>query len=350
MRLSLLSKLLLAAFSLATLLPRQDAGACSRIFWNSNGKAMLAARTMDLDMDDSPVLYAMPAGITKNGGWWILNRAEWTSKYGSVVTAFWGNPLLLQDNICVEGCNTAGLAFHYLYLEGSQYEERDSRPGVDGGRYGQYLLDNAATVAEALNLISQTQVVPIYLLKKYLPCHLALEDAMGDSAVVEFLGGKMVVYHGSQYTVLTNEPPYNEQLDNLKRYKKFGGELPWPGDVDPMSRFVRASAFLSSLNPQPFLQPNLISCLLSAIRGVSTPFGAKMPDGEDAWPTLWTSGFDLTNKTIYFKHNSAPNNFWIDMSKINFSPGAPVLYLEADRPDLFGEASRFLSPEEKPVN
>ena len=66
---------------------------------------------------------------------------------------------------------------------------------------------------------------------------------------------------------------------------------------------------------------------------------------ESAWPTLWTSLFDLTNQAIYFTHNMARNDFWIDMRKLNFSPGAPVLYLKADRTDLFGDVSRLLSPQ-----
>jgi choloylglycine hydrolase len=173
---------------------------------------------------------------------------------------------------------------------------------------------------------------------------------MGDSAVVEFVGGQMKVYHGAKYTVLTNEPPLDQQLANLTRYWNFGGTLPWPGDVDSMSRFVRASAFLKTLNSQPFPKPtpDLIARLFSAIRSESTPFGAVERDGGvmvPSWPTLWTSILDLTNKSIYFAHNVSRNNFWIDMGKLNFSPGAPVLSLKADRTDLTGEVSRlFTSP------
>ncbi|MCX5888532.1 MAG: linear amide C-N hydrolase [Deltaproteobacteria bacterium] len=339
MRLSLVSSLSVVVISLAVFLPFHHVEACSRIFWNSNGQAMLVARNMDVA--DWPFIYVMPAGKSKTGGN-IDNPAKWTSKYGSVVMAYFGQ----VDYMCDEGINTQGLAFHYLVLEGSEYETRDSRPGVDGGRYGQYLLDNAANVTEALKLMSQTQLVikpldPRLLLR----CHVALEDAAGDSAVVEFIGGRMVVYHGSNYTVLTNAPPFNEQLDNLTRYRKFGGDLPWPGDVESKDRFVRASAFLSTLNSQPFppLHANLISRLFSAIRAVAPPFGSRASDGE-SWPTIWTSLFDLTHKTIYFTDTVAKNNFWIDMKKLKLAPGAPVLYLEAYWPDLFGEVSGLFSP------
>ena len=42
--------------------------------------------------------------------------------------------------------------------------------------------------------------------------HLAMEDASGDSAIVEYIGGKPVVHHGRQYTSMTNDPTYDEQL------------------------------------------------------------------------------------------------------------------------------------------
>lgn len=339
MRLSLVRSLAVLVISLAAFLPLRQVDACSRILWNSNGKAILVARNMDLE--DYPHIYVMPAGISREGHAG-KNSAKWTSKYGSVLMAFWGY-YYWKYGLWDEGINTKGLAFHYLFLDNSKYETRDiNRPGGDGGIYGQYLLDNAANVAEALALMSQTQLV-VNVMAHIIPCHILLEDASGDSAVVEFDGGKMKVYHGRDYTVATNEPFLDEQLNNLKKYRKFGGNLPWPGSVESEDRFVRASAFLSTLNSQPFsaLHPDLVSRLFSAIRSVSPPFGAVATDGK-SWPTFWSSLFDLTNKVIYFTDTIAKNNFSLDMGKLNFSPGTPVLYLDATRPDLFGEASNML--------
>ena len=62
---------------------------------------------------------------------------------------------------------------------------------------------------------------------------------------------------------MTNEPVYNEQLENLKRYQGFGGTLSLPGDPDPLSRFVRASAFLRTLTP-PNNELEAIAEMLSA--------------------------------------------------------------------------------------
>ena len=60
--------------------------------------------------------------------------------------------------------------------------------------------------------------------------HLVIEDATGDSAVIEYIDGKAKIYHGREYTVATNSPTFDKQIEHLKEYKMFGGEKPLPGD------------------------------------------------------------------------------------------------------------------------
>lgn len=35
---------------------------------------------------------------------------------------------------------------------------------------------------------------------------MVLEDSTGDSAIIEIIDGKMVIHHGREYTVMTNDP------------------------------------------------------------------------------------------------------------------------------------------------
>ncbi len=323
--------------ALAAFLFFSKADACTRIFWNNNDQAMLVARNMDLAEDDLATFYVFPAGIRKNGDAGT-NSANWTSKYGSVVVGA-GTPYYSSD-----GINTKGLAFHCLFLSSTEYETRDQRPGVSLGQYGEFLLDNAANVSEALNLMGQFQLVPVAFVGYVWPIHIAIEDESGDSAVIEFVNGQMIVYHESTpTTVLTNDPTLDTQLGYLPLYTYFGNAngYPLPGDVDPASRFVRASAFLLS-SPKPSSVTDAISYLLSAIHCEVEPFGSVVPSLSGAspgWPTLWTSLYDLTNKWIYFNHTVPRNDFWIDMKKFNFSKGAPVLFLNAEIPGLTGEVS-----------
>ena len=344
-RLALVGIFPVAALILAAFVPFFNAEACTSMFWNTNGKAMLVGRNMDYPLDDQPTFYVFPQGISKNGGI-DVNPATWTSQYGSLVVTALGH-----SNFSAEGVNTAGLAFHFQWLTSTQYENRDGRPGVLNVSYGEYLLDNAATVADAMLLMYHTQVVPQAINGKDYTFHLALEDASGDAAIVEFIGGQMNVYHGTEYTTLTNDPPL-PQMPDLGDYQYFGGTLPLPGDNNAQSRFVRASAFLSTLNSAftdpTALKPDPVSIMFNAIRAITEPFGSFQfvgPGGVPgnspvpAWPTTWTAVTDLTNKKVYFSHYIARNNFWIDMGKLNFQAGAPIRSLNAERPDLAGEVS-----------
>ncbi len=42
--------------------------ACTRMFWNTNGKAMVVGRNQDIYVNDQAIIYALPEGLNKNGG------------------------------------------------------------------------------------------------------------------------------------------------------------------------------------------------------------------------------------------------------------------------------------------
>ena len=67
-RLAVVGIITVAAVILGAFLPVFDADACTRMFWNTNGKAMMVGRNLDLDLDDKPVFYVFPSGIIKDGG------------------------------------------------------------------------------------------------------------------------------------------------------------------------------------------------------------------------------------------------------------------------------------------
>ena len=285
-----------------------SAKACSLILWNDNDQAIVAARTWDLYMEDAARLVYLPRGIARRGvaeG----NAAQWTSKFASaVLTAF--------DAGASDGMNEAGLSAHLLYLHGSEHETSDTRPAVSNLQWAQYVLDSYATVAEALDGLNTVQIVSSKAAGREWPLHLAIEDATGDSAVLEYVGGKLVVHHGKDVTVMTNEPTLDEQLANLKRYKLFGGNLPMPGDVDPASRFVRAASYLKTLL-KPANTYEAVSHLAGVARNVAVPFGAHDTSGSDSvdtWPTRWGTIVDLTHKVFYVMPVNSPAVFWVDFA------------------------------------
>ena len=92
--------------------------ACSRVLWNTNGKAVVTARTMDWDHSFDDLLFVYPRGLKMEGG--VDDPAKWTSKYGSVCASVlpfakkYGYGM--QDGVS-DGINEKGLSAHLLYLE-----------------------------------------------------------------------------------------------------------------------------------------------------------------------------------------------------------------------------------------
>jgi choloylglycine hydrolase len=308
------------------------AEACSLVLWNTNGVATLVARSWNLYVDEKPRLAFLPRGIARRGlaG---AGAATWTSKFASVVlTAF--------DAGSGDGMNEAGLGAHLLYLHGTQYEPPDSRPGLSNLQWVQFVLDNYATVAEAVEGLKAVRVVSMPALDREWPVHLAIEDAGGDSAVLEFVQGRLVIHHGRDVTVMTNEPALDVQLANLGRYKMFGGRLAMPGDIDPMSRFVRASSYVRTL-PPPASAGQAVALLAGVLHNVSVPFGALDTSGSesvDAWPTRWGTISDLTHKVYYVMPVNSPNVFWLDLARLNAASGE-ILVLDPYDVRLNGEVS-----------
>ena len=98
---------------------------------------------------------------------------------------------------------------------------------------------------------------------------IPIEDASGDSAIIEYVAGKPLIHHGREFRVMTNDPPYDQQLEMMKKYdfSKPSSDTPLPGNVSPTDRFVRASYYLNML-PEPKDEREGVASVLalSAIR------------------------------------------------------------------------------------
>ncbi len=321
--------------------PPLTAQACTRILWNGGGAAVLAGRTMDWPESTQPILTVLPRGLSHNGGELgghsvaDPNPMRWTSKYGSVVTTVYGLG-------AADGVNERGLAAHMLYLNAADYGARDaSMPGVHAGLWAQYALDTAASVDEALAALAQESSRSWFEANGHkASVHLALEDATGDLAIIEYIGGKAVIHHGREYRVMTNDPSYDDQLALLKTldFSKPTSDTPLPGNVNPRDRFARADYFLA-IYPQPKTEREGVAGMFAIARNVSVPFGAPYK-GFGVYNTEYRTVTDLTNKLYFFELTTRPNVIWTDLSKLDFSVGAPVRTLDPDDIGLTGDVTR----------
>jgi len=300
---------------------------CTRVIWPDAADAVVVGRNMDFHKDLMTNLWKQPRGVTRDDG--VAGRLTWTSKYGSVIaTAF--------DIISVDGLNEAGLAGHVLWLAESTYgEPDDARTQLSQAVWLQYFLDNFATVADAVAWIAETDVQVVQLPDPTggVPptIHLALDDATGDSAIIEYIEGRPRVYHDRAYRVMTNSPTFDQQLELVKRFAGLGGSAPLPGSTEAADRFARATYYASRL-PRPASQVEAIAGMFSVMRNAAQPFRIPDPGRPDASQTIWQMVLDLTNRRYVYESTTRPNIVWVDLADLDFSEGSPQLKL-----DLVGE-------------
>lgn len=327
-----------------TALPAQS---CTRFLWNNNRLGVFVARTMDWPETTEPVLTVFPRGMKRVGGrvGSVVvvkeNPASWTSKYGSLVTTVYGIG-------AADGLNEQGLGMHMLYLNATDFGPRNAaKPGVHAGLWGQYLLDNAATVREALQAMENIQVVMTEAHGHKATVHLALEDASGDSAILEYVEGKLVVHHGREHRIMTNDPIYDLQLKLLKErdFSNPSSDTPLPGNVKATDRFQR-TAYFAAMLPEPKQEREAVAGAFAIARNASVPFGAPYKK-FGIYNTEYRTVANLTTRRYYFELTTSPNVIWVDLAKMELAPGTPVKALNPDDVELSGNVTDKFSTIEK---
>ncbi len=315
----------------------QSANACSRVLAETGNGSFITARSMDwVDPNLTSDLWIFPQGMERNGGG-SDNELTWTSKYGSVITSFYGTA-------SADGMNEKGLVGGMQYLSHSDYGDpaKTGKPTISIGAWLQYFLDNYATVAEA---VAAMQDPPFTIVSKPVKngiaaeIHMAISDATGDSAIFEYIDGELVIHHGREYNIMTNDPDFSTQLKLLEYWKKVDGDKFLPGTLNPTDRLVRLDYMLNRL--QKFEDQNMaLASVFSLMRNISPPIGMNSPENPMSSITLWRTVSDHNARTYYFDSAVSPSVFWIDLNKVDLQPGAKVMTLKVskDRP-LAGEVS-----------
>ncbi len=343
--------------SLAILSTPMPASACTRALYVAKDGTILTGRSMDWGEDMHANMWVLPRGM-KRDGMGGTNTVQWVSKYGSLIVSGY-------DIGTCEGMNEKGLVVNMLALVESDY----GTPAVGGkvicmSTWAQYILDNHATVAEAVADLSKEEFrVQTIVLPTGRPAnmHLAISDASGDSAIFEYVNGKLVIHHGRKYKVLTNSPTYDQQLAIMEYWKMAGGlTKSLPGTSNAADRFVRASFLLEALpvetakkyisgSPQEKFHYQAAMCVLSLMRSIGTPLGFSLDDQPWVSSTIWRTVSDSSNRIVVFDSAMTPATFWVKLADLDFKPGAPVKKLtltggktySGDASDKFVEAKLF---------
>lgn len=320
-----------------------DANACTRVLYQTGDQAFIVGRTMDWYDDTGTDLWAFPRGMERDGGVGP-GSIKWTSKYGTVV----GD---IYDIATADGMNDAGLVGNILYLAEADYGDpkKAGKPLISVGAWLQYFLDNYGTVKEAVESLRKE---PFAIVAPSLPGgkaaggHIAIADATGDSAVFEYVKEKLVIHHDRKYTVMTNSPPFDQQLAINTYWNDVGGLRMLPGTHRASDRFARVSW---NLNACPKVKdPKLaVATVFSVIRNISVPLGIKDPEKPNIASTLWRTAADIKARRYYFESAFTPSIFWVDVEKLKLAKGDEPSKLNLKgNPILAGEVSSKFEPAE----
>lgn len=289
--------------------------ACTRLIFTGDEKQVITARSMDWKDEIETNIWIFPRGMERNGGVG-KSSLKWTSKYGSVITSSY-------DIATTDGVNEKGLVANLLWLAESEYSEPSNKKnGLAVSIWGQFMLDNFATVEEAVAYMEKN---PISVYTDNVPgqtrlatLHLALSDATGDSAIVEYIGGKQTIYHNKEYKVMTNSPTYDKQLAMEEYWKNIGGLSFLPGTNRSGDRFARATFYVNSI-PKNLDDNTAVASTFSIIRNVSVPYGLTTENSPEISSTRWRTLYDHKRQLYFFESALTPNIFWTSLENIDFS-------------------------------
>ena len=317
---------------------------CTRIKYETGTGSHITGRGMDWnDPTAQTDLWVFPRGMERDGGVG-KNPIKWTSKYGSVVASFYGAA-------SADGMNEKGLVGNVLYLAEADYGDaaKTGKPTLSIGAWVQYILDLYATVAEAVAALKDepfTIVAPVLPNGRAAAVHTALSDPSGDSAILEYIDGKLTIHHGPECAVMTNSPVYDQQIAINTYWELIGGNRMLPGTINAADRYVRASYFLNS-SPK-YKEPDMaVASMFSQMRSIGVPLGMADPDHPNISATLWRTVYDHDARRFYFESALRPSVIWVDLDKVNLAPGADVMKVDTLGPKILaGEVSSEFKPAE----
>ncbi len=339
---------LLLPILVIVLSPFNNTEACTRVVYKGPGNLIITARSMDWKDEIPANLWILKRGVERNG---LVgpNSVKWKSKYGSIVTSCW-------DISTADGMNEKGLVGNMLWLAESGYPKFDpkgSRKGIAISLWLQYVLDNFAFVEEAVRELSKEEFAVVSDVipgtDKFTTLHLSISDNTGDNAIFEYIDGKLVIHHSKSHTVMTNSPVFDEQLAINQYWKNIPGTTMLPGTNRAADRFVRASYYINAIPATDNTQVAVAS-VFSVIRNCSVPYGISSEAEPNISSTRWRTVADQKDLVYYYENVLTPNAVWVDLKKIDFSPGPQAKKLALDQGQTYSGESSGKFTDAKPFS
>ena len=223
-----------------------------------------------------------------------------------------------------EAMNEKGLYMAGLNFPGNAYYFPENAP--DKQNVAPYeliwlVLGTCATLAEARRLLENVQVAARPFAEGWplAPLHWHVADASG--ALVAEPTAEGLRLYDDPVGVLTNNPPYPYQLQNLANYRSLTPRVPenrfskaldlavygqgmgaigLPGDASPASRFVRA-AFLKENSAAPEGEMGGVAQFFRILDAVAMVRGSVVTEAGECDVTTYSCCIDAESGVYYYK-------------------------------------------------
>ena len=239
---------------------------------------------------------------------------------------------LYYDAINEKGLGMAGLNF----VGNAYYREKvEGKDNIAQFEFIPWILSQCASVAEAKKLIEKINLTNVQFNEK-LPLaqlHWIISDS-NESITVESVKEGIKVYP-NPVGVLTNNPPFNQQMFelnkymqlsskspenrfskelNLEKYSRGMGAIGLPGDLSSQSRFVRV-AFVKMNSKSSDTEEESVSQFFHILNSVDQQRGCCELDDGKYEITIYTSCCNASKGIYYYTTYNNHQITAVDMNK-----------------------------------
>jgi choloylglycine hydrolase len=358
----IVTTMMAASLSLTLAIAPTLSHACTSFLLKGSDGGFVYGRTLEFGLPLKSELTIVPrnlqvpgVGVDGKPG----TGLNWTTKYATAGMNGLGMPVL------VDGMNEKGLVGGLLNAPNTaEYQvvtSADSANSIASIQMLMYALTNFATVDEVKAGFQKIKInrstIPAYN-NQSAPVRMTLHDAKGRSIVVEYLKGELVITDNPT-TVMTNDPAFRDQLNNIGNYANLtsveksplvingatyappssgSGLHGLPGDYLSPSRFIRA-IFLTKSVPTTYSTLQQNNTAWHILGSFDIPPGAISLPATNAYGggaggveiTEWSVVADNKNMTYNLKMFETTNIYSFDLKKIDVN-AKEIKYIKLDKP------------------
>ncbi len=247
-----------------------------------------------------------------------------------------------------DACNEYGLSMAGLNFPGNAYYAPpcNNKDNIAPFEFITWILAQCKTVKDAEKLLSKMNLANIPFSKQLPPSPLHWIIADRDDCIVAEYRKDGLHLHNNELGVMTNNPPFEYQLENLKKYRHLKasnngitlnekdnytsycqglGAVGLPGDVSSMSRFVRM-VFNKENSVLPEDEKSAVGQFFHLLTSVEFVKGVCITDDGHYDITGYSACINQDKCLYYYTTYGNRRINCVDMNKENLNSNTVICY------------------------